>query len=169
MSNDFGSPNPFGEKEPFADANPYSSPLQSNSYRPDIRQQVRTKVMLPAIFLIIVAALAMVFDLLGVVMALTVEQQIDPNAPEVLQNFQRGMSGPAAALMQGLFAMGSLVIIVGAVQMLRFKTWGFALTVSILTMLNAGNCCCILGLPFGIWSLIVLNSQDVRAAFAQSS
>jgi hypothetical protein len=168
MSDDFNQTNPFGDQDPLNAANPYASPQTGGGFQPNLQEQVKTKVMLPAIFMLIVAGLAFVADCFGAVSSMIVEPQVDPNAPEVVQNFQRGMAGPSALIMQSLFAICSLVIIVGCVQMMRFKSWGLAMTVSILTMLNFGNCCCIFGLPFGIWAIVILNSQDVKAAFAQS-
>lgn len=168
MSNDFNQSNPFGDQEPFGNANPYVSPQVGDGRQVNPQESVRTKVMLPAIFMLVVAALAFVADVFGAISSMIIEPQVDPSAPEFLQNFQRGMAGPSALIMQSLFAVGSLVIIVGSVQMIRFKSWGLAITTSILTMLNFGNCCCIFGLPLGIWAIVVLNSQDVKAAFDQA-
>ncbi|MEZ6197341.1 MAG: hypothetical protein R3F20_16690 [Planctomycetota bacterium] len=52
-----------------------------------------------------------------------------------------------------------------ALQMLRLKSWGLGVTGSILVMLPLSTCCCCIGAPIGIWSLIVLMNTDVKAAF----
>jgi hypothetical protein len=36
-------------------------------------------------------------------------------------------------------------------------------------MINIGTCCCIIGLPAGIWSLVILLQPDVSKAFDQNS
>jgi len=43
--------------------------------------------------------------------------------------------------------------------------WPLAMTASILSMLNFGNCCCLLGIPVGIWALVILLMPDVKEAF----
>jgi len=34
-----------------------------------------------------------------------------------------------------------------------------------LAILNLDCVCCLLGIPFGIWSLIALNNPDAKSAF----
>jgi hypothetical protein len=57
-----------------------------------------------------------------------------------------------------------IVIIVGAVKMMRLNSHGFATVASVLALLPCGPAW-LLGLPMGIWSLLVLGRQDVKAAF----
>jgi hypothetical protein len=59
----------------------------------------------------------------------------------------------------------SVVVILGAVAMLLGKARGLAMAGSIAALVNLGNCCCLLGLPFGIWALVVLSRSEVRDAF----
>src|SRR5260221_14417428 len=71
---------------------------------------------------------------------------------------------PLVLLVQAIsFGIG-IVIIVGAVKMMRLRSHGFATVASVLAMLPCGPAW-LLGLPMGIWSLIVLNRQNVKAAF----
>ena len=37
---------------------------------------------------------------------------------------------------------------------------------SVLAILNIGSCCCVLGLPVGIWSLTVLMSPDIITMYS---
>ena len=126
--------------------------------------------MAAAICILLAAGLGFAVDLFGVIVAVVTPQQpIDPNAPEVVQQAQKMMQDmglSAGIIVQGLFAVLSLVIIIGAVQMLRRKMWGLALTACILSMINLGNCCCFLGIPIGIWGMIMLLNQDVKDAFS---
>jgi hypothetical protein len=39
-----------------------------------------------------------------------------------------------------------------------------AMTAAILAIVPC-SCCCILNMPFGIWSLVVLLNEQVKAAF----
>jgi hypothetical protein len=56
------------------------------------------------------------------------------------------------------------IVLMGAIQMYRMQTWGLALAGSIMALFPC-SICCILALPFGIWSLVVLCNADVKEAF----
>lgn len=134
----------------------------------DPRQAVRGKVAAPAIFLLIVGILGLLASLYSFyVAAIAGPQPIDPNLPEWLQEIQKRQNeqGPLTIGIQVLFVLLNVCIIIGALQMKGFKSWGWGMTATILAMINIGSCCCLLGLPAGIWSLVVLLSQDVKQAF----
>jgi hypothetical protein len=58
-----------------------------------------------------------------------------------------------------------LITLLSAVQMLRLRTYGFAVTGSILAMINLGCCSCLLGFPFGIWALVILLRPEIKNIF----
>jgi serine/threonine protein kinase len=60
------------------------------------------------------------------------------------------------------------IIMLGGWQMLKLRSYGWAVACSVLALvpLSAGF---MLGVPMGIWALIVLNRSDVQQAFATSS
>jgi predicted Ser/Thr protein kinase len=55
----------------------------------------------------------------------------------------------------------ALLILVGAVQMLRLRSYAWAIAAGILSIVA----CSLVGLPIGIWALIVLARDDVKSAF----
>jgi predicted Zn finger-like uncharacterized protein len=57
------------------------------------------------------------------------------------------------------------LIIFSAIKMKNLQAYGLAMTGSILAMIPCISPCCFLGLPFGIWALVILMNQDVKAAF----
>lgn len=57
-----------------------------------------------------------------------------------------------------------LTILAGGIQMIRFKVWGLCLAACILTMMPC-NCFCLLGMPIGIWGIVMLSLSPVRSAF----
>jgi len=77
-------------------------------------------------------------------------------------------------LFQGSFAMGSslvgiivaVFIIFAALKMKELEQWGLALTASILAMIPCISPCCIIGLPIGIWCLVVLTKPEIKNAFS---
>jgi hypothetical protein len=50
-------------------------------------------------------------------------------------------------------------------KMKRLESHGLAVTASILAMLPCTSPCCIIGLPLGIWALVVLSKPEVKSAF----
>jgi hypothetical protein len=163
MSN---NPNPFGDQygqNPYGAPNPYSSP--NFAPPPGGTRPPGAKLMAPAIALLITGVLGMMFTIASMVMALGPAPAVDPNAPPFMQGFQKGAHGPAAIAIQSIFVLVNAFIIFGAAQMLRQKMRGVGIGASIVAMLNFGNCCCLLGIPVGIWSLVILMQDDVKWAF----
>lgn len=144
-------------------SSPYQSPIPKG---PQGNNKPSGLVMAPAITMIVIASLAIILNLIGCVAALVIEPQpIDPSAPEFFQEMQRNQTGPVAAAIQGLLALASVFSLIAAIQMLRFKSWGIALAGTIVLMLNCGNGCCLLGMPVGIWAIIVLSQPNVKKWF----
>jgi hypothetical protein len=146
--------------------NPYSSPQFGEPAPPSLAARAKGKVMPPAIALIVVGSLGLLMSLINLVAATVMEAQVDPNAPQFLQDMQQWQTGPLAAVVQGAFAVVNIVILAGAAQMIRMRNWGLAMTSTILAMVNIGTCCCVIGLPIGIWSLVVLLNDEVKSAFS---
>lgn len=152
----------------FGDYNPYTPPSTSfpSAYGPVTPPpNVSGKVLPPAIVLTIVGVLGIGFSLFNAMYALQ-EPKVDPNAPPFLQEIQKNSFGPTAAIVQSVFVVVNAFIILGAIQMMRMKTWGLAVAATIVAMLNFGSLCCVLGLPIGIWSLVVLMMDDVKRSFS---
>jgi hypothetical protein len=57
------------------------------------------------------------------------------------------------------------LILFGGIQMLRLRSYGLALASGILGVIPCASPCCVLGIPFGTWALIVLMRPEVKAAF----
>jgi hypothetical protein len=68
----------------------------------------------------------------------------------------------------GFSGLCNLLALVGAIKMKNLSSSGWAYTSAILSVIPCTNgICCILGLPFGIWALIVLSNPDVKRAFVK--
>jgi hypothetical protein len=123
-------------------------------------------VTAPAICLLITGILGFgwsVFRLLVTLLAAKVP--VDPQAPEFLRKAQEIERGGFGVILAVLFIIVAVVIILGAIMMLRGKGWAIAVTSCILAMINLNGCCCILGIPFGIWSLVILMKPEIKEAF----
>jgi hypothetical protein len=64
-----------------------------------------------------------------------------------------------------LWILLSLVALIGAIRMMSLRNYGLAMTSAVLTVIPCVTPCCLLGQGAGIWALIVLMNNDVRAAF----
>jgi hypothetical protein len=59
----------------------------------------------------------------------------------------------------------SILVLVGAQKMKNRRSYGWAMAASIIAVCPCIGPCFLLGLPFGIWSLVVLCDESVKAAF----
>ena len=57
------------------------------------------------------------------------------------------------------------VIIYGAVKMMNAKNYRAARIASILVIIPFTSCCFLVGIPMGIWALVILGKPEVKAAF----
>jgi predicted PurR-regulated permease PerM len=58
-----------------------------------------------------------------------------------------------------------VVVLLGALKMKKLESREWAMTASILAMIPCISPCCIVGLPIGIWALVVLSKPEVKSAF----
>jgi hypothetical protein len=90
------------------------------------------------------------------------------NNPQLEQLFQKWMHmayGPLGAV-DSLFGLGlSVLILIGAARMQSLRNHEFALTAAILAMVPCLTPCCLIGLPFGIWAVVVLSKAGVKSQF----
>ncbi len=121
------------------------------------------KVNPPAIALMVMAGIGMALQLLGLIMnVLGVGMGASTGGDEGVAQMMSGGVGIVAGILGLIFGV---VIIMGAMKMRRLESYNMALAASIIAMIPCVSPCCVLGLPFGIWSLVVLLNEDVKAAF----
>ncbi len=134
------------------------------------KQVAMDKVKGPAISLMVVAGLSFVLEILNILANLL---GVSLMGAQDMSQFE-GMKGMEwlAPLMSGGFvvifgviglaAMG--LIFFGAMKMKALESYGLAMTAAILSMIPCFTVCC-LGIPFGIWALVVLLNDEVKSAF----
>jgi hypothetical protein len=85
----------------------------------------------------------------------------DPQVQKILQ-----MANGPIGILDDLFGLAmSVLVLVGASKMQSLRSYEFAFAAAILAMIPCLTPCCILGLPFGIWALAVLNRPAVKSQF----
>ena len=131
------------------------------------RRRAQSAVMGPAIALMVVGALYICVNL-GMLVFRTINFSSAMSAaphggdPGFAAGFKFGIYAGFGIELLGLLLGG--LIILGAIQMKNFGSYGLAMTASIVAMIPC-HYCCLLGIPFGIWALVVLLSEDVKSAF----
>ena len=136
------------------------------------REAALEKIKSPAIAMILLAIINIVLSLWNAARLIF----FPPNIGEVLAKypqFQDPQMQHIFQLIYGPIGIGSaiftlitgVVILFGALKMRKLENYVFAFTAMILAMLPCVSACCILGLPFGIWALVVLNKPEVKSQF----
>lgn len=164
----------------------YDDPYAAGSDVPPPSEMstIRSRLMAPGIFMIVVAVL----NLLGACVlgfsALSnrqltpeqLEQQMQAQFPKQLADLKA--AGWSVEQIQNATFVGytiwatvdffaSLLIILGSIRMMALKSYGFAVFTSVLAAIPIVSCssCCLIGEVAGIWALVVLLNNEVRAAF----
>jgi uncharacterized protein DUF4339 len=128
----------------------------------------RSAVRAPAIALIVTAILNLLLGVLSLVYMKTAEEFYaglpefsDPERQQTLHL----MFGPLGTASVVVGIVMSIVILIGAMRMQAAKNYAFAFTGCILAMIPCVTPCCFIGLPFGIWGLVVLCRPAVKSQF----
>lgn len=123
-----------------------------------------SKVAGPAIGLMVVAGVGICVQILGI-LANILGIGLAGAMAENREGMFRMMSGGVGIAISIIGIAIGAVVFFGAQKMKALESYSFAVVATILAMIPCLSPCCILGLPIGIWSLVVLLSQDVKAAF----
>lgn len=142
----------------------FSTPGDSSS---DTR--VLNQLSGPATGLIVTAVLGFLANGFAVVWSLVpgrfqpLPPDLDPEIENILQAAS-GMVGVGSALLG--FALSALVWY-GALQLKKGRSYGWAMTAAILALVPCTSPCCFVGVPIGIWALVVLMRPEVKSALQQ--
>jgi hypothetical protein len=75
-------------------------------------------------------------------------------------------STTAGGLVRNIVGLAvSAFIIFASTKMRKLESRGLVMTATIFSMLPCLSPCCCIGIPLGIWILIVLNKPEVKSAF----
>jgi hypothetical protein len=170
MSSGFppSSPNSFGDFP-----NPYQSPSAFSSVGGapgQGREAAKERVKIPAIILMVLAPFAMILfvvDGAGRVIGMQNPELVpafgDPNAPGVKEGMMVGNTIGMVVDVLGLILQ--FVVIVGAYHMMTLKNRTLAFVANLISCVPCLTACCVLGIPIGIWGLVVMNDSAVKQYF----
>ncbi len=138
---------------------PPAAPAAADAAVDEAQRQVQG----PAIGLLVVGILNCLAVPLAVLVVLYVGLSVQPpGAPRADWAILPAILLIAAVVLIPVILSAS--IIVAALKMKRLRAYGLAVTASILSIISPAG---LVGLPIGIWALVVLSQRDVRNAFAE--
>jgi hypothetical protein len=139
---------------------PAATPVVSG---PDALQQVQG----PAVGLIVTAALGLLAAVAGLLMntlGITMGaagMQGSEDMPEWINMMSGGLG-----IVQSILGLAmSVLILLGALKMKKLENYTFSIIATVVAMVPCISPCCLVGLPIGIWALVVLNKPEVKSAF----
>ena len=131
---------------------------------------MQERVKGPAIGLIVTGGLGALLVLLslfsqGAMLALYRKLGIPEDQIEQMGRMQS--SNLVVSLLMTLLGLaGAGVVILGGLKMLKLQSWVLCVIASFVAMIPCfTSCCCLVGIPIGIWSLVVLFNAEVKRAF----
>jgi hypothetical protein len=152
-TNPFSDSNdPFGKPPPH---NPYASPAPV--YGGSTIEQAREQLKIPAIILIVLGVLSELhrFASLSFYFFVVQQQQGAVQTPQMVG----GLAGDIGGIVL------NIAVIVGAVCMLKMNSKAGAWAGAIASVIPCVGPCCVLGIPFGIWAMVLLSKPEVANAF----
>jgi hypothetical protein len=153
-----------------ADSTGYQAPYQATAGQAlgqvaQVNQQYALdRVSGPAVSLIVTAVLGLVTGVLGLVINILQIGVIAAAAPRHAA-MPAMFSAPVYIVFGSIGIIMSIVVLMGAIKMKGLENYGLAMAASIIAIVPCTSPCCFLGLPFGIWALVVLCDPLVKASF----
>lgn len=132
-----------------------------------MNEYVQRKVDPPGIALALFGAASILVNLLaGVFQLVYAIQALSSGASITSFLMSQGWSLPVAAA--GFFA--SFVVLVAGLRLRSLRSPGLVYTGAVFAMLPCcvGPYCCCLGIPLGIWTILTMQDEQVKAAFAET-
>lgn len=144
---------------------PSAAPLQPDGGR----QRALSDVSGPAIGLMITAGLGIAYAILNVCAVFFKINLGDFNGHgghlQGERYFHMASSGAGAVVGSFIQIAFSLFILFAAIKMKKLESYGLAIAASILALIPCCSPCCCVGIPIGIWALVVLNKAEVKGYF----
>jgi hypothetical protein len=121
----------------------------------------------PGIGLIVTGALNIVFSILRAIMMIAGfgigAMQGGANNP--FQQQILALGGTIGAVTCVIGVLGGIFVLVGGLKMRKCESYGLCMAASIVAMIPCLSLCCFVGLPVGIWALVVVSKPEVKSSF----
>jgi hypothetical protein len=146
--------------------NPYESPMTpGGGYGGPPNFNAAEKTNLPGLFLMIFSGIWMALMVVGVLFNLLGGGLAAAGAGNGADAGGAVVSMAAGLVGNIIFLLLSAVVFFGGMKMRNLESYGLSMAAAIIACIPCCSPCYILGIPFGIWALVVLNDAQVKAAF----
>ncbi len=140
------------------------------------------KVRAPAIALLVSNIIGMVFAAIQLAMGpdpMGMNEKyfdmLNDSGTDLPPGFEEQFGGMMSAMGSAGYSLNIIGLLVGiflvwgCIQMMNAQKYGVAMAAVIIGMIPCVGPCCVLGIPFGIWGLIVLSDVNVKALFQRNA
>lgn len=121
------------------------------------------KVNLPAIFMMVAMGIGIAFQLLSLILNLLGTGMGAMSGGDV--GMQNMMSGVVGMVFNFISLFTGAFVIFAMTKARKGEGWGLSVGGTVVGMLPCLGPCCWLGLPIGIWMLVMLMNDEVKRAF----
>jgi len=170
-----GLPPPVAPAAPAVPAAPAAPAPAPSFHEPtpvaDGRERARRLVTPAAVGMIVAAGIDLLVTLVGLLMQIMtwgVAPRLPavPGLPPEMLKVLVMLSGPVGLVIRLVALVIGILMLAGAIKMLRFSNRGLAITAAILAIIPCFHGCCLVSLPFGVWALVVLCKDEVKSHFS---
>jgi len=145
-------------------------PLTVSGAGPDSARDAALKLVKgPVIGLKVTAIVGLALVAVGLVWNILVLSGVQIGMQQIndpqMQKLLSSLGGGLGIVQDIIGAVVGVIVLIGASRMQKLQSYQFAMTASIVAMVPCISPCCVFGLPFGIWALVVLNKPEVKSQF----
>ena len=154
---DDGEWKPYNEYPELGESMPVVSGRISGNAQSDKQMAARSRVKIPATFMIVLSAFSIMTLL--IVLAASIAGTIPPEMEKTLIEY--GINNETLIIV----VLFNTIILAGAINMRKGRYYGLAMVASVLCILCNSLPYHGLGLIVGIWSMVILNKTEVKTEF----
>ncbi len=149
---------------------PVPGPAPTYAMAGSDRDRAREMVSGPATGLLVTGIICLIVSILNTVMSLTgagfqpPPGEIPPEMQPFIDMLQK-MQGPVAIITSILGIGISALIIFAAQKMRALQSYAMVVTGAVLAIVPCISPCCCIGIPVGIWVLVVVFKPEVKSMF----
>jgi len=164
---DSGAPSTPWPPRPAGYQTDYTTPFAGDvaQRQDELRRFAAARVSAPATALTVVAMLNLILQSMALMLAIVVSA-MGPNLGGINPNRHLMAHQAASSLVAAPIQIAiSIFLLIAATRMKRLENYGLALAGAIVAAIPCTAPCCLVGVGFGIWALVVLCDANVKSAF----
>ena len=166
---------PFKQPDPFGH-NPYQPGAYNRPPQPprNYPQKTPGKLLAPAITLMVFGVFDFLYGILNLVSNLTGPKEIPPQlaGDPFWEQMYANMNDPQSQVMGVVISIVMMFVAMGLIgggfMMMRRKVWGLAMAAAVIAIIpctGVMDCCLLAEVGVGIWAMVILFNQDIKAMF----